>query len=139
MLRDPGRMHRPPHIPARNHLVLSMDDIIEPLDGYSPPSEEHIKRLVEFLKGWDRGTPLVIHCLAGISRSTAGAFVAACALNPKRNETVIAKTIREASPIAMPSIRLVKLADKLLDRRNRMVEAIESIGAGQSAMENEPF
>src|SRR6266540_5736883 len=29
----------------------------------------------------DRAKPMVVHCYAGISRSTAGAYVAACALN----------------------------------------------------------
>src|ERR1700674_3863884 len=70
MLKDPDRMQRPRHVPAANHLVLSMDDISEPIDGYKPPSEEHITRLIAFLKGWDRKTPIVMHCLAGISRST---------------------------------------------------------------------
>ena len=40
---------------------------------------------------------MVIHCYAGISRSTAGAFVAACALNPKRDEMQIAWDIRRGS------------------------------------------
>ncbi len=29
---------------------------------------------------------MVVHCYAGISRSTASAFAAACALNPRRDE-----------------------------------------------------
>ena len=33
---------------------------------------------------------MVVHCYAGISRSTAGAYVAACALNPQRDELQIA-------------------------------------------------
>jgi len=139
MLRDPNRMQRPMHIEPRNHLVLSMDDITEPLDGYTPPSEDHVARLVAFLNAWDRGAPLVMHCLAGISRSTAGAFVAACALNPHRSEETIAQALREASPAAMPNPMLVKHADKVLGRKNRMVEAIAKIGAGQAAVENEPF
>ena len=139
MLRTPDRMQRPRHIAARNHLVLSMDDVTNEMDGYMPPSEQHVTRLVEFANNWDRNTPLVVHCLAGISRSTAGAFVVACALNPQRSEADIAKALRTASPIATPNPMLVKQADAVLNRKNRMIEAIEKIGAGQAAAENEPF
>jgi predicted protein tyrosine phosphatase len=139
MLRDPNRMQRPRHVPPSNHLVLSMDDISQPMDGYVPPSEEHILKLLDFLKLWDRSRPLVVHCLAGISRSTAGAFVAACALNPQRSEAAIARAIREASPTAVPNRMFVKLADEVLGRKGRMVAAIEAIGAGQAALEADPF
>ena len=139
LLRDPDRMQRPRHIAARNHLVLSMDDISTPIDGYSPPSEEHVTQLLEFVGRWDRTKPLVMHCMAGISRSTAGAFVAACALNPQRSEAAIAQAMREASTSAMPNILLVTLADRMLGRRGRMTEAIDAIGAGRPAIEGDPF
>ena len=139
MLRDPDRLQRPRHISAKNHLVLSMDDITTLIDGYMAPSAEHVTQLVEFLKHWDRTTPVVMHCMAGISRSTAGAFVAVCALNPKRSEEAIAQALRSASPSAMPNIMLVTHADRLLGRRGRMVEAIEAIGAGNAALEADPF
>ena len=69
-----------------NHLILGMDDITETLDGYVVPCDDHVTKLLTFVRAWDRANPLVVHCYAGISRSTAGAFVAACALNPNRNE-----------------------------------------------------
>jgi predicted protein tyrosine phosphatase len=80
-----------------------------------------------------------VHCYAGISRSTAGAFIAACALNPRRDETAIARHIRAASPTAIPNIRLVTLADAILGRQGRMVEAVRAIGPGLSAYEGVPF
>jgi predicted protein tyrosine phosphatase len=81
----------------------------------------------------------VVHCYAGISRSTAGAFITACALNPHRDEAGIAWSMRRASPIAMPNRRLVALADRLLGRNGRMVAAVEAIGAGIGAHEGDPF
>ena len=53
--------------------------------------------------------PLVVHCYAGISRSTASAFVAVCALNPHRDEFAIARQIRAASPIASPNRLIVEI------------------------------
>jgi hypothetical protein len=47
--------------------------------------------------GWDRAHPLVVHCYAGVSRSTASAFIAACALAPHRDEAAIAQAIRQAA------------------------------------------
>ena len=82
LLRLTDRVERPRHIAPENHLVLALDDITAPMDGYIAPGEEHVERLIDFVGGWDRAAPMVVHCFAGISRSTAGAYVAACALNP---------------------------------------------------------
>ena len=139
LLRIVDRVQRPDTIEASNHLVLGMDDITEPLEGYTHPGEEHVSQLIEFVQGWDRRAPMVIHCYAGISRSTAGAFVAACALNPNRDEAKIAQAIRDGSVTATPNIRIVSLADRLLGRRGRMIGAIRAIGAGRAATEGDPF
>jgi predicted protein tyrosine phosphatase len=80
-----------------------------------------------------------VHCYAGISRSTAGAFITACALNPKRSEESIARAIRSFSPTAQPNIRLVSLADDILRRGGRMTDAIRAIGPGRAAYEGHPF
>jgi predicted protein tyrosine phosphatase len=109
------------------------------MDGYVPPGGEHVEKLIEFVTGWKRTAPLVVHCFAGISRSTAGAYVAACALNPGRDETTIAQALRLASPTATPNARIVALADGLLNRKGRMIAAIESIGVGSFASEGTPF
>jgi predicted protein tyrosine phosphatase len=139
LLRLVDRVQRPRHILEENHLILPMDDIVSPLDGYTVPAEEHVQRLVTFVKGWDRSTPMVIHCFAGISRSTGAAFVAACTLNPERDEEEIARAIRKASRTAQPNARIVSIADRLLKRDGRMVRAIESIGPGEAATEGHPF
>jgi predicted protein tyrosine phosphatase len=81
----------------------------------------------------------VIHCFAGVSRSTAAAYVAACALKPDGDEFAIAKALRAASPTASPNSRLVALADDALGRRGRMSEAIAAIGRGEACFEGTPF
>ena len=139
LLKDTDRVQRPKTILEANHLVLGMDDICVAMDGYVIPCDEHVTRLIEFVRGWDRAKPMVVHCYAGISRSTAGAFVTACALNPRRNENAIARALRDASPTAMPNIRIVSLADAMLGRDGRMIAAIRAIGPGMAAYASEPF
>jgi predicted protein tyrosine phosphatase len=139
LLRLTDRVERPRHIVPENHLVLAVDDIAAPIEGYTLPGQEHVERLIHFVGQWDRTAPMVVHCFAGISRSTAAAFTAACALNPQRDELQIARTIRRASPTAQPNSRIVAIADKLLKRQGRMVRAVESLGPGRSAAEGEPF
>jgi predicted protein tyrosine phosphatase len=139
LLRLVDRVQRPSHIAPENHLVLAVDDITMPMDGYTAPAHEHVQRLVDFVGAWDRKAPMVIHCFAGISRSTAGAYVAACALNPERDEMQIAWDIRRASRTAQPNSRIVTIADRLLNRNGRMIRAIEAIGVGDAATEGHPF
>ena len=139
LLRLTDRVVRPPQVAPENHLVLSIDDITAPMDGYTVPGEEHVERLIAFAGKWDRAAPMVVHCFAGISRSTAGAFVAACALNPVRDEMQIAWDIRRASRTAQPNARIVSIADRLLKRDGRMMRAVEAIGPGDAAMEGDPF
>ena len=94
---------------------------------------------MHFVKNWDRSSPMVIHCYAGISRSTASAYAAACALNSERDEMSIAQDMRHASRTAMPNRLIVSLADRILGRQGRMIAAIESIGPGEMAYEADPF
>jgi predicted protein tyrosine phosphatase len=139
LIKDVTLVHRPSDIAAENHLLLDMDDINEHVDGYVLPAEQHIEDMLRFVRRWDRTAPLVVHCYAGISRSTAGAFVAACALNPRRDERQIARALRLASPTAYPNMRIVRLADRALQRNGRMVTAIEAIGRGEAAHAAMPF
>jgi predicted protein tyrosine phosphatase len=139
LLKDTDRVERPKSIVEANHLILGMDDISVPMDGYVMPCDEHVTRLIAFVRGWDRAKPMVVHCYAGISRSTAGAYVAACVLNPRRDEMALARELRRLSATATPNIRIVSLADRVLGRGGRMVEAIDSIGRGEMAYEGVPF
>ena len=139
LLRLVDRVQWPRHIVPENHLILSVDDIVDHAEGYTVPAEEHVGRLIDFARAWDRTTPMVVHCFAGISRSTGAAFTAACALNPARDEAEIARAIRAASPTAQPNARIVGIADRLLNRNGRMVRAVEALGPGAIASEGEPF
>ena len=129
----------PSCVHPERHLFIGISDIVEPLDGHVLPAAEHLETLLAFVRRWEREKPLVFHCFAGISRSTAGAYIAACALAPERSEADIALRLREASPTATPNARMVAVADDLLGRGGRMVDAVRRIGRGASAFEGTPF
>lgn len=130
---------RPAAIAAERHLILGFNDITEPMEGMTAPAAEHIARLVDFVSRWDRVSPLVVHCYAGISRSTAGAFIALCTAAPDRDEREIAYRLRRASPTALPNPLMVHHADTILARGGRMERAIAAIGPAADAFEGLPF
>ncbi|MBQ0709749.1 MULTISPECIES: tyrosine phosphatase family protein [unclassified Ochrobactrum] len=146
-------LHRPSHVvtlgseaPAplpdgcgATRLSLTFNDIVEPREGLIAPDESHVQQLLDFAKGWPMAAPLLIHCYAGISRSTAAAYIIASALNPTLDESELARIVRSLSPSATPNIRLVALADEILNRQGRMVAAIRAIGRGADAFEGEVF
>jgi len=129
----------PASIVKERHLRLSMNDISEARHGLVVPSEDHVSELIRFALDWDQQAPLLIHCWAGISRSTAAAFISLCALNPDADEHALARALRRASPTAYPNRRLVALADSVLTRKGRMLTAVEQIGRGQLAEEGQVF
>ncbi len=126
-------------VAAERHLKLSFHDIVQPTDGFSAPRAVDAEKLVAFLGGWDRQAPILIHCWAGISRSTAAAYTAMCLFRPKADEEELAWHLREASPSATPNRLIVSFTDTLLGRQGRMVRAIEKIGRGEGAFEGTPF
>lgn len=132
-------LERPAGIALTNHTVIGVSDIAAPREGHVLPAEEHVAAILAFVRGWTRDKPVVIHCYAGISRSTAAAYIAACALAPERDEAEVAAALRAASPSATPNPLFVALADRMLGRSGRMVAAIEGIGRGADAFEGTPF
>jgi predicted protein tyrosine phosphatase len=139
VMANVAQVQRPESVLEANHLRVSMDDITEHMDGFVAPNDSHIVQVLDFVRGWDRHAPLVVHCYAGISRSTASAFAAVCMLNPGRDERSIARQIRAASPIAQPNRLLVSLADKVLGRDGRMVRALDEMGPGSMTVIGRPF
>ncbi len=112
------------------HLQLDVHDIETEMEGFNACCDERMGKILTFVKAWDRSTPILIHCWAGISRSTATAYITACVHNPDADEFIIAKALREASPTASPNRRFVALADAALGRDGRMNAAIDAIGHG---------
>ena len=128
-----------PESDAMRRLVLTFNDITEPREGMVAPDTSHVQALLGFVRAWPKNAPLLIHCYAGISRSTAAAYIAALALNPQSDEAGLANELRKRSPSATPNIRLIEIADEILGRNGRMAAAIKLIGRGAEAFEGEVF
>lgn len=109
------------------HLRLEMNDIADQAPGQILPHDSHVDELLGFVDRWPRKTPLIVHCWAGISRSTAAALITQAHLHPRADERELALSLAQAAPHARPNRRLVQLADDILDRRGRLVEAAELV------------
>lgn len=120
------------------HLHLAFHDIVEPTPDLIPPDDDVMRAILEFGRASVAERPLLIHCWAGISRSSAAAYVIACDRN-SGHENAIAQELRRRSPLVTPNSLMVQIADLLLERKGRMVEAIARIGRGADAFEGAPY
>jgi predicted protein tyrosine phosphatase len=111
----------------RHHRV-EIHDISEPLDGHVLPGVDHVSGLIEFVRAWPQDqAPILIHCVAGISRSMAAALITLVIKAPGR-ELDAARQVREAAPHAYPNRRMIAVADQLLGCAGRLIAAREAMG-----------
>ena len=99
-LLAPDTPHEPPNgVAPDRHLKLYFHDIVQHLDGHTPPSAADAEKLIGFFNSWNREAPMLIHCWAGISRSTAAAFIALCMFRPQAGR-------RGTGPRASPGLAI---------------------------------
>ena len=130
---------RPSMISEDSYLRLHFHDIDSPVEGSYAPDDHSVGQFLHFLESCGSAFPILIHCYAGISRSTAGAYIALNYFRSDETEHFLAQELRFFSPSATPNRLMVRHADTLLGRGGRMVEAIESIGRGALAYEGNIF
>jgi predicted protein tyrosine phosphatase len=121
------------------HLRLTFHDIARARKGLVAPNAAKVAQLLDFAAEWDAARPMLVHCWAGVSRSTAAAFVIACQRAPERSERDIAQALRVVAPYATPNPLVVSLADAALGRAGRMSAAIAEIGRGADTFEGALF
>src|SRR4029078_7619212 len=99
------------------HELLHFDDVIDEYPGFDAPQHHHFERILacgERLRA-DGGRHLLVHCHAGISRSTAAAGILMAQINQGR-ETDAFLRLLDLRPHAWPNTRLVSFADQALQR-----------------------
>jgi predicted protein tyrosine phosphatase len=123
---------------CNRHVRLAFHDVVEPMPGLTLPDHDMMQAVLDFGREHEPQRALLIHCWAGISRSSAAAFAIACDRNPGF-ERDIANELRRRAPFVTPNRLMVRLADEVLGREGRMIAAIEKIGRGVEAREGEPY
>lgn len=129
----------PDGVDPERHLRIGINDVTVPHPDHVAPESIHVERLISFIDTWSGEAPLLVHCWAGISRSTATAFIALCMRNEGHDELAILRAMRARAPHIHPNRRIVTFADKLLNRDGRMIEAVDAIGPGRIVYEGALF
>ena len=92
------------------------------------PRRQDVEAILNF--GRDVGDDLrhlLIHCHAGISRSTAAMMMILAQAFPSENEDAIADRLVNIRPQAWPNSLMIAFADELLDRKGRLRAAVKKI------------
>jgi predicted protein tyrosine phosphatase len=105
---------------AERKVRLLIADVVT-AEGATEEDVRGIIQLAEQLRS-ERGT-LLIHCEAGISRSTATALITyACWLGPGREDEAM-RCVGAQRPYAIPNRRMVAIADNLMALNGRLLQA----------------
>src|SRR5258708_1621316 len=90
------------NLEGQQHLVLKFNDIVKEQAGLVAPTSRDIESILSFSRSWSGPSPLLVHCWAGISRSSAAAYIIACDRNPGC-EQEIAVELRRRAPFSTPN------------------------------------
>jgi predicted protein tyrosine phosphatase len=108
-------------------LELRFDDVIEPWRGTIPPEPEDVAALLGFgrdlLAEPPPGAHLLVHCHAGISRSTAAMTLLLAQARPDRPAADALAEVVRIRPQAWPNLRILEFGDALLRRDGALVAA----------------
>lgn len=109
---------------VRERIRLLFADTLDPETG---ATEADVRRIIDAARALD-GTAarVVVHCAAGISRSTAAAVILyAASLGPGREDEAVSRVF-EQRPFARPNLLMMEIADRLLGRGGRLFAAVAS-------------
>jgi len=112
-------------------LELRFDDIIEDQPGMLAPRAEHVAQILAFgrdLQADPVGAPdLLVHCHAGVSRSTASSLLVLAQAMPGLSPGELAGTVLAIRDRAWPNLRMVEIGDAQLGRGGALVTAATEI------------
>ena len=103
-------------------LVLQFHDIDMTMLDYVEPEPEHVQQALTFAQEIDG--PLLVHCRAGVSRSTAIALAIASDRLGAGNERQACEWLRQTYPQAQPNRLVVFLADETLKCQQSLFKAM---------------
>src|ERR1700727_3954476 len=118
-----------PHFRA----TLRFHDAIEPDPDILLPQRGDVAAILTFGRDAAEAGGLLIHCHAGISRSTAATPMILAQAHPHESEDELADRLLRNRPQAWPNSRMIAFADELLDRRGQLMAATAGVYARQVA------
>ena len=117
-------------------LELRFNDIIEDEPGLLAPRPEHVEQILAFgrdLLADPAGKPdLLVHCHAGVSRSTASVLLMMAQALPDLPPAELAARLLAVRERAWPNLRMVEFGDRLLGRGGALAEAATTIYRAQA-------
>ena len=110
---------------STRHLRLGYHDIERPEDGKMTPSPEQMRELITFAQRHraDGAASILIHCMAGVSRSPAAAYILAVTVRQEDPLRAAHVLFREA-PFANPNMLMIRHADLLAGLGKGMAQSI---------------
>jgi predicted protein tyrosine phosphatase len=125
MLEPPAFAAFAPH----RRLALRFHDIIETCPNCFAPQRADVERLLAFGRELIEESPahLLIHCHAGVSRSTASAALILAQTRPDRPALEALEAVSQIRPRAWPNLRILEFGDELLGRNGEIVAAVAAI------------
>jgi predicted protein tyrosine phosphatase len=120
-------------------LRLRFHDVIESQPGWIAPERWDVELLLAFSRDLaaTEEAHLLVHCHAGVSRSTAAATLVMAQTCPDRPADEVLREIVRLRPRAWPNLRILELGDDILGRRGEIVEAARA--HYRRALEREPW
>lgn len=107
-------------------LRLVFDDTTCSRWHHSAPHEKDIKRIVDFAQSLQNEPGiLLIHCEAGISRSSAAGIICKTIWLGLGHDADAIIDIYTNNPIAWPNTLMVEYADKILEKNGALIKAID--------------
>ena len=108
-------------------LRLHFHDVIEPLPGWIAPERWDVDLLLAFGRNVaDAGAHLLVHCHAGVSRSTAAAILILAQRHADRPADEALAEVARLRPRAWPNLRMLELGDAALGRNGEIVAAVRA-------------
>ena len=108
-----------------DHELIRFDDVVAEYPGFEACTPGHIERVLAFGERVHTlpGGHVLIHCHAGISRSTAAAAILMCQHAPGHEEAAFLKLL-ELRKHGWPNTRMVEFADTLLKRDGALLRGL---------------
>jgi predicted protein tyrosine phosphatase len=112
-------------------LELRFHDIIEETPGQILPQPEHVGAILtlgqDLLAEPAARRHLLVHCHAGISRSTAAMVLILAQAMPDQPAEAILRMVHGIREKAWPNLRLIELGDAMLGRDGTLVSATHAL------------